>query len=59
MKQIFQLALDNDGSGVKKWVDLRDPSSYGFHKTMGREVRVVYQNPPMPEEKPEEEDGKD
>lgn len=49
MKDIFQIALAPDGTGVKKWVDIpRD--SYLFHKSMGREVRALLQNKPLPKE---------
>lgn len=49
MKRIFQVALQDDGSGVKKWVDIGS-EAYGFHKQMGRDVREVWQNPPLPPE---------
>lgn len=49
MKVIYQVALKSDGSGIKKWVDVSQ-ESYGVHKTLGRETRVLYTENIIPNE---------
>jgi hypothetical protein len=41
MKVVHQIALQPDGTGIKKWVDIGH-EAYGFHKQMGRDVRVLF-----------------
>lgn len=45
MKIIHQIALQPDGTGIKKWVDIGS-EAYGFHKNMGRDVRILFVDAP-------------
>lgn len=48
MKVVHQIALQPDGTGIKKWVDIGH-EAYGFHKQMGRDVRILFTEIPREE----------